>query len=970
MAITDSQKIDYLWKKVGFAATKTDISSVKDATNEAIPSPLQIRGDKIMLNSASIPGSIPGSNTSVVTVYTTSLPIETTNDATASINRTWITGVTDWISPEFGSTYQAKVYISPSGQAGNVASKGTQVFATGSGNSDEWFFDYQSGVLNFIGNNLPSVSFTGNSVYISGARYVGSFGIPNISLGNITFVGNTISTSETNGNIIINAPGTGTVQFLGTDAIGLPSGTDATRPTNPSIGFTRYNTGRQSIEYWSGTSWLAPGEAVISSQTINPDGVGNIFALSANTSTAGILVSINGTLQQPIYSYNIVNNNQIQFTEVPLTSDVVEVRFISVGAVTVGSLSFGTTTSVQLDSANVNVTGNVLPTANVTYSLGSPTLQWKDLYVSSNTIYMGGTAVTISNGQLAVGGNIVAPPPYGNANVQAYTQTMGYTNYSNVNVKAYTETMTFTNYSNVNVQAYTETMSFKNYSNVNVTAYIGTYSNTITSVGTVVSGKWNAGTIGIPYGGTGATTTSGVGGALYNLVPRGEQTGYVLSTTGAGSYSWVAPTAGGTTIGQSLVTLRQANAIVSNTTVISLTGISYTPGSGQLRVYVNGVRQFPSAYTETSNISYTLSANVSNGDTVFTEIDQFSSFNNYANLTYASNIGNIAAVGLTVQSAINSLETNKAPLTAPVFSGVTTIGGNLVVQGNLFVNGNVTTISANNVTIADSLLYIGLDNPANTLDIGFVSSFTDATRYQHTGLVRQASTNTWRLFANVVTEPTTTVDFTNATYATLAVGNLVSNGNTTVTGNLSATNISGTITTVSQTNITGVGNLTAGTWSANVIASNKGGTGLSNPGSVGNVLVSDGTNWTTKAQATPFTWNVQTVGTTVASGVTGSWTIPANAIMAMGTNYHSMSGNSGNRVSVNIKNAAGTTLFTYDLTGGNENNGGDGGSGMSTRSAWSIAIPAAAIGGTLEFYRSVGSNGSWSVTVNQVVLSA
>lgn len=191
----------------------------------------------------------------------------------------------------------------------------------------------------------------------------------------------------------------------------------------------------------------------------------------------------------------------------------------------------------------------------------------------------------------------------------------------------------------------------------------------ITILGTITSGNWNASAVGIAYGGTGATTTSGVGGALDNLLPSGEQTGYVLSTSGAGTYSWVAPSAGGATVGQQLTTLRQANTIVSNTSVINLSGISYTPGAGQLRVYVNGVRQFPSAYTETSNVSYTLSANVVSGDTVFTEIDGFSSFNNYANLTYASNIGNISASGLTVQAAIESLETNKATLASPVFTG-------------------------------------------------------------------------------------------------------------------------------------------------------------------------------------------------------------------------------------------------------------------------------------------------------------
>ena len=178
MAITDTQKVDYLWKKLGYAAAKTDTNANKKAPNEAIASPLQLRADKVMKDASSIPGTQPASSAGVVTVYPTSAPIECTADNTATANRTWKTGQTDWISPEFGSTYQAKVYIHTSSDAGNAAGSGTQVFATGSGNDDEWFFDYQSGVLHFIGDNLPNgISFSGKSVYVAASRYTGDFGV-------------------------------------------------------------------------------------------------------------------------------------------------------------------------------------------------------------------------------------------------------------------------------------------------------------------------------------------------------------------------------------------------------------------------------------------------------------------------------------------------------------------------------------------------------------------------------------------------------------------------------------------------------------------------------------------------------------------------------------------------------------------------------------------------------------------------
>ena len=43
MAISDNQKLDYLFKKIGYGATKTDLNANKLAANEAIPSPLLLK---------------------------------------------------------------------------------------------------------------------------------------------------------------------------------------------------------------------------------------------------------------------------------------------------------------------------------------------------------------------------------------------------------------------------------------------------------------------------------------------------------------------------------------------------------------------------------------------------------------------------------------------------------------------------------------------------------------------------------------------------------------------------------------------------------------------------------------------------------------------------------------------------------------------------------------------------------------
>jgi hypothetical protein len=44
--------------------------------------------------------------------------------------------------------------------------------------------------------------------------------------------------------------------------------------------------------------------------------------------------------------------------------------------------------------ANVTVTGNILPSANISYDLGSPTQRFRTLYISGNTIDMGGAQIT------------------------------------------------------------------------------------------------------------------------------------------------------------------------------------------------------------------------------------------------------------------------------------------------------------------------------------------------------------------------------------------------------------------------------------------------------------------------------------------------------------------------------------------------------------------------------------------------
>lgn len=173
MAISDTQKVDLLFKKVAFGLSKTDVASNKSASNESIASEVPTYANNIWTQSTSIPATPPASSSSLVEVYTVAngnSHINLTQDATATPLRTFKTNLTDWIPFSFGAQYAVKVYI------GDPASGGSQIFPDGSGNSDEYYFDYQAGVLNFIGDNLPS-GVSASNVYIQGYRYIGTKGI-------------------------------------------------------------------------------------------------------------------------------------------------------------------------------------------------------------------------------------------------------------------------------------------------------------------------------------------------------------------------------------------------------------------------------------------------------------------------------------------------------------------------------------------------------------------------------------------------------------------------------------------------------------------------------------------------------------------------------------------------------------------------------------------------------------------------
>lgn len=375
MAISSTQYIDLLYKSLSGVA-KTDLPANKSASNEAISSPLLNRGDQTWTEAGSIP-STAAAVSNIVQAYTGSSKATATADSTAQavsgVYPTWKTNLTNWIPPQFDTanitnTYRVKIYYGAAGLTDPATSGGTQIFADGSGGTGEWYFDYASGVLNFIGGTIPS-GMTGSSViYVYGYRYIGRVGVtnlPSLTIGGTvtatTFAGS-LSGTLTAGTGISGSSYNGSTNrtwTLDTSTL-MTTAVNANTATNAAIAYSLANT-----------STVYVGRSALADTATTATAAATAYSL-ANTSTTYVgRAALADTATSAASAYSLANsvtfNNSNSGAASGSTFNGSSALTVSANTLGALSLSGGTVTG------SVTFSGPVTFSGTATYVLSTQT---------------------------------------------------------------------------------------------------------------------------------------------------------------------------------------------------------------------------------------------------------------------------------------------------------------------------------------------------------------------------------------------------------------------------------------------------------------------------------------------------------------------------------------------------------------------------------------------------------------------
>jgi len=349
--------------------------------------------------------------------------------------------------------------------------------------------------------------------------------------------------------------------------------------------------------------------------------------------------------------------------------------------------SVGTLTSLT-------VSGNITPTANISYDLGNNTNRFKDIYLANSTIYIGSQTISANATSVIISGNIVG-------NISGNIIGALANGNSNVNIPAANGNVNISAAGNANVLVVTGTGA-----NVDGTAqvkYANIHTGTMTTVTNGVPGiwltqTWNNASIGFQAIYADITdTASDVISNLMNLRVGGTSR---FSVTKAGNVSANFFIGNGS----------QLTGVAAGSTIVSGTSNVNIPAAG-------------------GNVNTTVG-----GTTTLVVTSTGANIAGTANITGNANVGNLgtaqvlATANVTAPQLISNIATGTAPLVVTSNTVVANLNADLLEGYNPAAANTANTIALRNANgNLSANFFIGNGSQLTGITVAAGSSIVNGT---------------------------------------------------------------------------------------------------------------------------------------------------------------------------------------------------------------------------------------------------
>ena len=487
------------------------------------------------------------------------------------------------------------------------------------------------------GNNI---SITGNAA----AKSV-TIGVTGISLNSISNGTSNVNVVSSNGNVTVGINGTSNVAVFnsaGADISGTLNATGNATVGNLSTAGLIVATGNIT-----GGNLVTAGSGNIGSLTVTAN------ATVGNLSTAGIIVSTG----------NITGGN------------VTTAGLANVGTLTVNGAS--------------TFTGNLLPSANITYDLGSPTQRWREIYLSGNTIDIGGATISAD----LVTGSLILKGPDGaefiltGSDANDAQGAFGFLRAGNAQTSTSTTTGALTVAGGAGIVGNLHVGAiFKATGNVEggnlTTVGIGNIGTLEVTGNATVTGNANVGNLG----------TAGVITATGNITGGNIITGGAVSATGninSGNVNTTIASATGNVTGGNLTTVG-----IANIATLQVTGTASITGNANITGTLNATGNANVGNLGTAGL-IVATGNITGGNLVTAGSGNIGSLT----VTGNANVGNLGTAGLITATAnitggnlVTAGSGNIGALTVTANANVGNLGtaGLITATGNIISVGNVS----------------------------------------------------------------------------------------------------------------------------------------------------------------------------------------------------------------------------------------------------------------------------------------